>query len=77
MQRGFVPGRQQVHNVIDLINYRQKHVSECYGQIVFESQDSLAKCLRWCLEALPLSVLSDFAAAFPSVAHRWIWALVV
>ena len=75
LQRGFVPGRHIVQNANDLNYLSRKHASQLHGQANFKYPDSPDKCLRWCLEALCLTVLFHFAAALPSVAHTWIWAL--
>ena len=72
LQRGFIPGRQLVQNVVDLDFHSRCNASAFYGKTGVSYQACISDCLRWCLKYLPLTVLFDFAAAFPSVAHKWI-----
>ena len=55
LQRGFVPGRQLIENVLDLDTASRIH----------SIQSSPAM--------LPVIALWDFAAAFPSILHAWIF----
>jgi len=57
-QRGFVPGRQGIVNVIEL---------ETISRIIDLSPAP---------GALPLSILWDFAAAFPSLAHEFLFIVL-
>ena len=60
VQRGFVPGRQLLNNVIDM---------DAAGRAYGIPAKSVAP-------GLPCIALFDFAAAFPSIAHVWIWAAI-
>ena len=56
-QRGFVAGRQGLQNVVDI-----------------DTRARIADILAGTPSYLfPLLLLFDFAAAFPSVAHRWLY----
>ena len=65
LQRRLIPGRQLVQNAGDLDYYSRKHASEFLWQTNPKYQDCADNCSKWCLEALPLALLCDFAAAFP------------
>ena len=60
VQRGFVPGRQLLSNVIDIDAAGRK-----FGLPPKRIQPGV-----------PCIALLDFAAAFPSVAHIWIWSAI-
>ena len=61
-QRGFVPGRQGIDNIIEL--------------------DAAMRVVDWSVDpslppsAFPASVCFDFAAAFPSLAHRFLFLIL-
>ena len=64
LQRGFVLGRQLVGNVMDL--------DTCARICGMDALAPIAKVKFIC----PLLALFDFAAAFPSVAHEWLFAVL-
>ena len=55
LQRGFIPGRQLICNVLDLDTYSHIHA------------------MMSNLASLPILVFFDFAAAFPSISHTWLF----
>ena len=65
LQRGFVPGRQFLGNVVELDS-----MSRIYGMRNYNSElhspscSQVSSCCFW-----------DFAAAFPSVAPQWVFAV--
>lgn len=67
-----MPGGQLIQNAVDLDCHSHRHACECYGSINLGYHDSLDQCHKGCLHCSPLTALLDFAAAFPSVANRWI-----
>ena len=77
LQRGFVPGRQLAQNCIDL------DFAARFASLKFMT-DNLSWRFNLSLLALTLSqffnlpflALFDYAAAFPSVAHAWILAVL-
>ena len=76
LQRGFVPGRQLIQNAVDLDFHPRANAFSFYGHTGMQYQDSIDAALHWILNFLPLTVLFDFAAAFPSVAHRWLQSIL-
>ena len=72
LQRGFVPGRQLIQNVVDLDFHSRCYAATFHGKTNLSYSTCVNEALKWCLNFLPLTVLFDFAAAFPSVAHKWI-----
>jgi len=78
IQRGFVKGRQLVQNVVDL-DFESRASALRYaarsGSANFECDLSIVK--DGCVGHLPVLILFDFAAAFPSVAHSWIRAVLI
>ena len=77
LQNGFVLGRQLVQNVVDLDYYSREHamcdLAQAEGS--FDSRN-LKDALPSLISGLPLAVMFDFAAAFPSVAHAWLSAVL-
>ena len=74
LQRGFISGRQLLQNVVDLdvhsrINALQLQQSQNHSfyQEFNEAVQHLIKCI-------PVTVLFDYASAFPSISHKWILA---
>ena len=77
LQRGFVPGRQLGQNIIDLDFQMRAH-----------SLKFLASSEKWLFNMsllhtslsvifkLPIGALFDYAAAFPSVSHVWLRAIL-
>ena len=65
-QRGFVPERQLVHNVIDLDSAGRILALRAMQHNASEAKKAIA-CLAF----------FDFAAAFPSIIHAWIFAVLV
>jgi len=78
IQRGFVKDRQLVQNVVDL-DFESRASALRYGarsgSAKFECDLSIV--IDGCIGHLPVLVLFDFAAAFPSVAHSWIRAVLL
>jgi len=76
LQRGFIPGRQLGQNVVDLDWWARKFSMEYFGsnEVAFV-RDLLLEPLSK-ISMLPVLVLFDFAAAFPSVAHAWLRAVL-
>ena len=76
LQNGFVCGRQLVQNTVDLdFSSREQCLSyNASNDLPFSSDLSLAR--KGIVGLLPILVLFDFAAAFPSVSHNWLRAVL-
>jgi len=81
VQNGFTKGRQFLNNVVDLDAAARKDVHNFNGDVSdgqFQTarhpnfNDSLKLTHRDLLNHMPLLLLFDYAAAFPSVSHAWI-----
>ncbi len=72
-QRGFVPGRQLLQNVVDL-DYHARHV----GLMVHGHNAAAVPTIGLDSPLFRLALLAffDFATAFPSVAHAWLFLVV-
>jgi len=73
MQRGFVPGRQLVQNVVDTDTHSRIYAMRCmFGRGADFSgllhPDQVAN--------LAISTFFDFTAAFPSVSHAWLFQVL-
>ena len=78
LQNGFIHGRQLVQNPVDL-DHSARLSSLRYASKHDEPRNFAADItipLKGCLGLLPLLLLFDYAAAFPSVAHWWIFAVL-
>ena len=64
LQRGFVPGRQLIENIVDLDTE-----GRIYGMKAASSFAGGSGCC-------PILAFWDFAAAFPSVAHAWLFLVL-
>ena len=54
LQRGFIPGRQLVQNVLDLDFHSRAHAFDLAGKHYSSFKDVLQSGLNWILESLPL-----------------------
>ena len=78
LQRGFVPGRQLLQNAVDLDFWTRKFAM-LYHESLGSSHLSFDRDILECLSAisgLPIAIMFDYAAAFPSVAHAWMFAIL-
>jgi hypothetical protein len=78
IQRGFIQGRQLVQNVLDL-DFSARRDSLLFSaqknhKLGFFADLSISKV--GVLNTLPVLLLFDFAAAFPSVKHAWMFYLL-
>jgi len=73
MQRGFVPGRQLVQNVVDTDTYSRIAAMRCMF-----SRDAPFSCMLHPEHVANLAVTTffDFTAAFPSVSHDWLFQVL-
>ena len=75
VQNGFVHGRQLAQNIVDLDH--ASRVYACRGHSVKHPFDSVvASNESFCLGQVPVTVPFDFAAAFPSVVHAWLFIVI-
>ena len=74
LQRGFVAGRQLVQNPVDLDFAARldalRFSADPSHNLGFMSKLSIKKV--GLVGSIPIMLLFDFAAAFPSVRHRWL-----
>jgi len=78
LQRGFVEGRVLTQNPVDLDSESRRLSFEFYrNRDPREYWSEIQMAQLGLVNALPLIVLFDFAAAFPSVAHAWLRAVLV
>ena len=75
-QRGFVSGRQLSQNTVDLDFHGRKHALEYFGKSNLKETDMLRVPTKGIAEMIPLLLLFDYAAAFPSVAHAWLFLVL-
>ena len=77
VQRGFVPLRQLTQNIVDL-DFRARQAALQYqnNNILHRFSVALTLEMLGVVTGLPMMVLFDYAAAFPSVAHAWIDAVL-
>jgi len=82
MQRGFIHGRQLAQNVIDLDFSSRMFALDFYSGISnptpmgIDTFEMFVVPSAGIVKDLPLTVLFDFASAFPSVAHAWLFAVL-
>jgi len=78
IQNGFVNGRQLVQNPVEL-DYESRLGALRYSakQRALSFKSDLAIVRKGCIGLLPILLLFDFAAAFPSVSHAWLRAVLV
>ena len=84
-QIGFAGGRQLIQNVVDL-DFTLRRDSLLYqqamddGNICLNHDFSSCSCLsvvhRDLLNSIPITILFDFAMAFPSVSRAWVFFLL-
>jgi len=77
VQRGFVPLRQLTQNILDL-DFRARQAALQYqnDNILHRFSGALTLEMLGVVTGLPMMVLFDYAAAFPSIAHAWIDAVL-
>ena len=79
LQRGFVAGRQLVQNPVDLDFYARvdalKFSAGPHHKLQFMSDLSIKKL--GLVSTIPIMLLFDFAAAFPSVRHKWLMFILL
>ena len=78
IQRGFVNDRVLVQNVVDL-DFASRAGALRYGgsKHGYDFDSDLSIRRDGCIGRLPVLTLYDFASAFPSVAHAWLFAVLV
>ena len=69
-QRGFVPGRQLIQNAVDLDYHARMFALQAY------SHNSESSAFEFDMCRFAVLAFFDFAAAFPSVAHAWLFLVV-
>lgn len=67
IQRGFIPARQLVDNVVDVDS-----AARLYSMLA--TQEDLSD--KDPVEDLPAMAFFDFQAAFPSLAHKWLFQII-
>jgi hypothetical protein len=75
-QRGFIYERQLAQNIVDLDFYGRKHAFQFRSEYDSREAGLIVIPTLGVAAALPLLVLYDFASAFPSVAHAWLFAVL-
>jgi len=75
-QRGFIHSRQLAQNVVDLDFYGRLHALQCYRDQQIPSLEMFSIPTVGTVGSIPLVVLFDFASAFPSVAHAWLFCVL-
>ena len=66
-QNGFVGGRNFLTNIVDI---------DSAGRIYSNKYHGSNERIRERVNNIPISAAYDFAAAFPSVIHAWIWLVL-
>ena len=75
VQNGFVQGRQLTQNIVDLDHASRLYA--CTGHSVEHPFDSIVAANdSFNIGQVPVTVLFDFAAAFPSVVHAWLFIVL-
>jgi len=75
-QRGFIHSRQLGQNVVDLDFHGRKHALQWYLENQIPSLEMFSIPTVGIVASIPLVVLFDFASAFPSVAHAWLFCVL-
>jgi len=73
-QRGFVPGRQMLANVVELDLANRIQAFRCYGERKCQSFDQLIPTHS--IASLAACMLFDYSTAFASVSHDWIFSVL-
>ena len=73
-QNGFVPGRQLLQNPVDIDTCSRINAFLCMARRSVASLDAPLDPLLASL--LAITALFDFAAAFPSIIHQWIFLVL-
>ena len=84
-QNGFAAGRQLLQNAVDL-DFKARQDSLLFQQAMddgnlcfsssFSDLSNLSIAHRDILNSLPITVLFDYAMAFPSVCHAWVFFML-
>jgi len=77
LQRGFVNGRQLMQNTVDLDADSRVQAHKFAAKEYFRFREELGLQHRGLIKMIPILVLFDFAAAFPSISHAWLRAVLV
>ena len=76
LQNGFIHGRQLVQNTVDLDFSSREHCLSFNASNDLRYRCNLSLARKGIVGLLPILVLFDFAAAFPSVSHNWLRAVL-
>ena len=78
LQRGFIHGRQLLQNIVDLdFSARERSLIASGAEPRLPFSCDLGLSRRGIVGILPILLLFDFAAAFPSVSHKWLRAVLL
>ena len=78
IQRGFIFERQLLQNVVDLdFSCRESSLDFNARNPYWKFTEDLSLVRKGIVGMLPVLLLFDFAAAFPSVSHKWLRAVLV
>ena len=75
-QRGFIHGRQLAQNAVDLDYFGRAHAFAYRRDFDIGGNELITVPTVGIAATLPLLVLYDFASAFPSVAHAWLFCVL-
>ena len=73
-QRGFVPGRQMLQNVLELDVYSRISAFRCHAHR--KELNFRANIPPHSVASLAVTVLTDFSTAFASVSHGWLFSVL-